>query len=275
MVQVIPSDTAVEIGSAFLPVAEQLPAAAGPVQQRDWWARCVDDGWLDAGPTLSLLDLCHLAEVAGAVRLAAPVVPSLLLRRWEEGSESSDPVTFALRSRSGRSVVLYSDFPGIRVWTPSSGLLDPPLRQVYGSSELASSLRLSVSDVEVVEGERLAEVRLLLASQAIGAAAAVLEKAVEYAKIRAQFGRPIGSFQAVAHRLANMHRDIELARSHIAAAADRPGEPLAVEPTIAVRLARGAVESGIHVHGGYGITWEAGFQGFLTYVLDLVTVTDL
>src|SRR6202020_3527621 len=63
---------------------------------------------------------------------------------------------------------------------------------------------------------------VLAAAEAVGAAAECLRRSVAHAKLREQFGQPIGRFQAVKHRLANMHCDAELAASALAWACFEP-----------------------------------------------------
>ncbi|HEY1968086.1 MAG TPA: acyl-CoA dehydrogenase family protein [Pseudonocardia sp.] len=104
---------------------------------------------------------------------------------------------------------------------------------------------------------------LLLAAEQLGGATRALEMAVEYAKARIQFGRPIGSFQAVKHKLAEMLMAVELAKAcvrHAFDTADHAPErlPLAVSQARAVvgdGYPRVAADS-IQVHGGLGFTWE-------------------
>ncbi len=103
----------------------------------------------------------------------------------------------------------------------------------------------------------------LLAVEQVGAAQHLLDLAVDYAKTRLQFGRPIGSFQAVKHKLADMLVDLEHARSaayHAAwALADGTDDP-AVATSIAQAVASAAfsriARDTIQVLGGIGFTWE-------------------
>lgn len=102
---------------------------------------------------------------------------------------------------------------------------------------------------------------VLLAAEQVGGAARCLDAAVRYAKDRIQFGRPIGSFQAVKHRCADMLVLVEGARSavaHAAAVTDR-GE-LAVAASVAKLIASDAFThvalDNMRVHGGLGFTWE-------------------
>ncbi len=104
-----------------------------------------------------------------------------------------------------------------------------------------------------------------LAAEQLGAAEVALDMAVAYAKVRHQFGRPIGSFQAIKHRCADLLVRVESARSaawYAAAVADGAGE--AGELPLAASVARSwctdtvfeAAAENIQIHGGIGFTWE-------------------
>jgi alkylation response protein AidB-like acyl-CoA dehydrogenase len=102
-----------------------------------------------------------------------------------------------------------------------------------------------------------------LAAEATGVAAKVLELSRDYAKERIQFDRPIGSFQAVSHRIADMLVLTENARSttYYAAWALEEGAPdaplaAATAKVAASEAARLVAQGGIQVHGGIGFTWE-------------------
>ncbi|MCJ0868345.1 acyl-CoA/acyl-ACP dehydrogenase [Streptomyces sp. AP-93] len=97
-----------------------------------------------------------------------------------------------------------------------------------------------------------------LAAEQTGAAARALEATVRYAKERVQFGRPIGSFQAVKHRLADLHTAVEGARSLAlaAAAADAAPEPAAAAKSACSEAYAYVAGEMIQLHGGVGITWE-------------------
>ncbi|MFC9299006.1 acyl-CoA dehydrogenase family protein [Streptomyces sp. NPDC057011] len=104
-----------------------------------------------------------------------------------------------------------------------------------------------------------------LAAEQTGAAGRALEVTVRYAKERVQFGRPIGSFQAVKHRLADMYTAVETARSlalaAAAGAAERPELAAAAKAACSEAFAYVAGET-IQLHGGIGITWEHGAHEF-------------
>ncbi|MEU2777445.1 acyl-CoA dehydrogenase family protein [Streptomyces sp. NPDC007162] len=99
----------------------------------------------------------------------------------------------------------------------------------------------------------------VLASEAVGAADRVLERTVEYVKQREQFGRPVGSFQAVKHRLADVYVAVRAAGSAASYAAwaavrgEHVGGLALAQALEALRIAAG---EGIQLHGGIGFTWE-------------------
>ena len=102
---------------------------------------------------------------------------------------------------------------------------------------------------------------ILLAAEQVGAAARCLELTVEYTKQRVQFGRPIGSFQALKHRMADMYVAVQSARAVV-------GEAVALPTPISAALARLAASDAfcsvageaIQLHGGIAITWEHDMQ---------------
>jgi alkylation response protein AidB-like acyl-CoA dehydrogenase len=109
-----------------------------------------------------------------------------------------------------------------------------------------------------------------LAAESTGVAQRTLEMAVEYAKDRQQFGRPIGSYQAVSHRCAQMLLETENARSAVygaAWAADAAPESLPTAASMAKAYASDAgwrvPDASIQVHGGIGFTWEHDLHFFL------------
>jgi alkylation response protein AidB-like acyl-CoA dehydrogenase len=108
----------------------------------------------------------------------------------------------------------------------------------------------------------LQTVLIVLAAEQVGGAAACLDMAAEYAKIRHQFSRPIGSFQAIKHKLADLLLQVEMGRSALDRALQAADDP--------VRLAEAAevakiwcsdayvvaATENVHVNGGTGFTWE-------------------
>jgi alkylation response protein AidB-like acyl-CoA dehydrogenase len=107
------------------------------------------------------------------------------------------------------------------------------------------------------------DVLVAYAADALGAAQAVMNLAIEYAKVRTQFGQPIGSFQAVQHLCVDMYETVELARSGVihalwaADAADSTERHLAAVRTKAFAAQLATVgDTAIQVFGGVGFTWE-------------------
>ncbi|ONI70743.1 acyl-CoA dehydrogenase [Actinosynnema sp. ALI-1.44] len=106
---------------------------------------------------------------------------------------------------------------------------------------------------------------LACAAQLLGAGRALLAKSVEYVKQRTQFGKPIGSYQAVKHHLAAVHVGLELARPVVYGAA------LGVLPASAAKIAAGdaayrAARTALQVHGAIGYTTENDLSLWLTKV---------
>ncbi len=104
---------------------------------------------------------------------------------------------------------------------------------------------------------------IALANEMVGGAQKLLETSVEYAKERVQFGRPIGSFQAIKHKCADMLIEVELAKSaayYAAAAVSEGDEELPALAALAKALVsdtyRQAAAENIQIHGGVGFTWE-------------------
>ncbi|MGH7866005.1 MAG: acyl-CoA dehydrogenase family protein [Candidatus Binataceae bacterium] len=105
--------------------------------------------------------------------------------------------------------------------------------------------------------------KLMVAAEMCGGAQKAMEMAVDYAKVREQFGRPIGSYQAISHKCANMLIDVEGAKSATYAAAWAIGGD-SDEATLAVAIAKAAASDAyrrtaadaVQVHGGIGFTWE-------------------
>ena len=104
---------------------------------------------------------------------------------------------------------------------------------------------------------------IALAAEQLGGAQRALDMAVAYAKVRHQFGRPIGSFQAIKHRCADLLLEVESLRSAVGYAAAAVAEDSAEVPVVAALVKALASDTYFHVaaeniqiHGGIGFTWE-------------------
>jgi acyl-CoA dehydrogenase len=147
---------------------------------------------------------------------------------------------------------------------------DAPARPLGGAEMGAATLRRVLDSAAV-----------LTAFEQIGGADAALAMSGEYAKIRHAFGRPIGSFQAIKHKLADMYVRNELARSnayYAAWALDAQSAELPLAAAAARVAASEAYEYAaketIQTHGGIGATWEADMHLFYRRARLLMLLLD-
>ena len=170
------------------------------------------------------------------------------------------------------TLVVASAPDGIGVFAVDSaapGLARQPLPALDQTRPLARieldgtpASRIAQADWTLVR-RTLDEAAALLAAEQVGVAGRLLEMSVEYAKVRRQFGRAIGSFQVVKHKCADMLVSVEKSRAAAyhaveAAAEDSPGLPIAAALAGAYcgPAASSVANSAIQVHGGIGFTWE-------------------
>lgn len=125
----------------------------------------------------------------------------------------------------------------------------------------AVARRIELSPSQAARGRAIQ--RALLAAESVGAASACLELARDYALDRVAFGRAIGSYQAIKHKLVEILRRVELARSllrYVGDAWDQGGDELALAANAArvssVEALDYAARENIFIHGGIGATWE-------------------
>ncbi|QYC39601.1 Acyl-CoA dehydrogenase, short-chain specific [Nonomuraea coxensis DSM 45129] len=139
----------------------------------------------------------------------------------------------------------------------------PTRREAYLTMDESRPLqRLTFEDVPVrrlgdgTSAERVRDLGIAaLAAEQVGGAQRCLDMAVAYARTRVQFGRPIGAFQAVKHKLADVLLLVESARSAARAAAG-DAVAAAVAGSYCTEAYLVAAGENIQVHGGIGITWE-------------------
>jgi alkylation response protein AidB-like acyl-CoA dehydrogenase len=102
---------------------------------------------------------------------------------------------------------------------------------------------------------------LLVAAEQIGAAAKCLDLTVAYTKERVQFGRPIGSFQALKHRMADLYVAVQSARAVVNDAIAEPSPTSAALARVSASEAFSkVVAEAVQMHGGIAITWEHDIQ---------------
>ncbi|RFO94992.1 acyl-CoA dehydrogenase [Rhodoferax lacus] len=161
---------------------------------------------------------------------------------------------------------------------PGSAVQITPLRSIDASRRLATVQCQPSADTLAADGASgqalwdlaLARGALCVAGQMVGLAQRMLDLSVDYAAQRKQFGKPIGSFQAVKHHLADVVTKIEFAKPVLyraVAALDAASKDLEVRVAHA-KLACSdaawiAARKGIQVHGAMGYTWEVDLQMFM------------
>jgi alkylation response protein AidB-like acyl-CoA dehydrogenase len=178
-----------------------------------------------------------------------------------------------------RLLVIAADSGGSPVVVEVAGPTVTPQPVLDETRRLAT---VSAEAVEVAQVLRLAgdpheQIRRLLdraavavACDSLGLSEAMLAATVSYAKVRSQFGRPIGSFQAVKHACADMQVAIAVSRQLVstaveAVAEDRPdaGAAAAMAKSYACSAAVDVVGKAMQLHGGIGYTWESGIHVYL------------
>jgi alkylation response protein AidB-like acyl-CoA dehydrogenase len=163
----------------------------------------------------------------------------------------------------GRHWVVRTDAPGVAV-RPTPGL--DPTRRLYALELDGAEARELAGDWE----QAYSAIATAIAAESVGVAQRAMEMAVAYANDRKQFGRPIGAYQAISHRCAQMLLEVEGARSltyHAAWACDHDA---AIAPGAAAMAKAYASDAGwrvtasaLQVHGGIGFTWEHDLHFFL------------
>lgn len=214
----------------------------------------------------------HLPALASGERTAVLVLPWTARRgAWSAVSGSTEPVAGALDAdlflvpttgEGGVPSLRAYDRGDVEVEAITSLDMTRPLARVTVTGqgiEVASGTR-----AEVAVDAALAAGAALLASEQLGLAQWCLETTVEYAKTRVQFARPIGSFQAIKHRLADLYLLLVSAQAAARQAAgtladDDPDQQVsqAVAQAFCSDAAVRAAEEALQLHGGIGMTWEA------------------
>lgn len=147
-----------------------------------------------------------------------------------------------------------------------------PLRPLAAVTTIGTGTRLDVSaaDVERIRAIAIAGAACMLA----GASRRLLDLTVDYIVVRTQFDRPVGSFQAVKHKVADVAVMVDLAESAALSALDRVAEPDALRRAAAAKAYGGdaahlANLHALQLHGGIGFTWEYELQIWLKRVMSL------
>jgi alkylation response protein AidB-like acyl-CoA dehydrogenase len=268
---------------SFTPLQDELREQARSFlasTEAPTWAQLAELGWTGAsvaeehgGAGLGFLDEAVLHEEAGRALLHAPLWSTACLLPFLAGDDQAavaagetswtvalGPLVPDLDTATGVAVV-----GGDTIWE-----LDGAEREVLATNDETRPLGVvsgggagrALCSSEVLPALR-ARSLAILALEAVGVGARALELAVAYVGEREQFGRRIGTYQAVSHPLASSHAELELARSLAWWAAwcvaedeaDAPVAAAAAKAT-AADAAVLACERSIQAHGGIGFTWE-------------------
>ncbi|MCU1374279.1 MAG: acyl-CoA dehydrogenase [Actinomycetia bacterium] len=223
------------------------PNAGSNPSQIETVARRVDDGWIISGRKL----WTSHAQIASGILVAARKIDGddrqvslFMVDRQAQDYEVRTIPTLGMHATSTCEVA-FDD-----MWVPADAEMTP------GKGGLASALNL------------VEQARLKMVFMAVGLAQAALDLAVQYAKDRSQFGKPIGSFQLVQGMLADMAVDLEAARllGYRAASLYEAGLParsaMSMAKSYATEMAVRVTSLGIQVHGGIGLTQECNAERY-------------
>jgi len=255
--------------------SERLRAIMDEGDVSDLWSQFAELGLLglmapeaQGGLEQNLAVMTGVAEWAGYVALPEPLietagiaVPCLI----EATIDVEDVITGQKR------VSVQSDLrPFIEGADKSDGFLcaddfvpadQSQLTEVKSIDPLRRIFKVSPTGI----GSELAKYHgaVLTAAQLIGLSQRMIDMSVEYAKERHQFGKPIGSFQAIKHQLANVYTQIEFTRPMVHLAAVQGGAAVHNAKVAAIDTAMLAAETAIQVHGGMGYTFEVDLHLFM------------
>lgn len=273
-----------ELLAARSPMGKVREAAESGAYDDSLWHELVELGWPGiavalerGGQGLGAVELAVVAEELGYACAATPLVSAATAaaviqagaageqrERWLPGLVSGE-ARAGIGTRSltidgaGADVVVLVD--GDSAW-----LLEHPEAEPFVAID--STRRYATVDGSGVHTAlapgSAARVRAALAAELLGVCQRALEMTVSYVRERKQFGVPVGSFQAVSHRCAQMLMGTESLRSAAYFAAwaaeaepQRLDEAAALAAVSAIEAAREVTASAIQAHGGIGFTWEA------------------
>ncbi|HMG40361.1 MAG TPA: acyl-CoA dehydrogenase family protein [Acidimicrobiales bacterium] len=285
------------------PARVRAHIGAGESHDAGLWAAMVEQGWLgiDQGFGLGFVEAAVLMEEVGRCVAPAPFAPTLLALSalpsgspWAESLLAGGIGCVGWSRGDARLLVPYAPVADVAVVASPDAVVVHDLRDRRPPRESAMDLTRCVGWLSPdapggeqvggpAEGAALVDRAAVAAcAESLGAAGRVLEMTVEHAKTRVQFGKPIGSFQAVKHRCADMLVDLEGMRSTVyhAAWCLSAGDPEASVAASTAKVwcadaARRIMASGLQVHGGIGFTWEHDLHLYLKRAqLDQVTFGD-
>jgi alkylation response protein AidB-like acyl-CoA dehydrogenase len=236
----------------------------------------------------SLADAVLPRFVDGATAGCATTTDGLVAQRVDGGWEISGTSAPVLGARSGEFLLLGADGPDRTVWFLVHG--GHPDQLTMATAEGVDLTRdiaritlrgLTVPDGDVLEvgtGRLRSLTAILFAAEAAGLARWCQEAGLEYVKVREQFGRPVGTFQAIKHKCARLFSQVELmtaAAWDAAGAVDQDDDQLAyAAAAAAVTCLTGAVDLALEtvtLFGGIGYTWEHDVHLYWRRAISLAT----
>jgi alkylation response protein AidB-like acyl-CoA dehydrogenase len=239
---------------AFLEESDRLDAPGVAAR-----ARKRGSGWTLSGTKLFATD-AHVADVLVAAFRTGSAPRTAPQAAAAEGRAPTDGITLFLVPR---------DTPGLRITPlPVIDQTRRPMEVRFEGVELPASAALGTPGNGWKTLARVLDAAaIVLAADSLGGAERSLEMAVEYSKVREQFGRTIGSFQAVKHLAAEMVSEIEPARALVWYAA-YAFDALPRDTARAASLAKACLSDvyarvanrAVQIHGGIGFTWEHDIQ---------------
>jgi alkylation response protein AidB-like acyl-CoA dehydrogenase len=264
-----------ELGYALAPspllsttVAGLALAINGTDEQRERWLRPLAGG--EARGTVALFDAGTPARI-GDFEMEAKADGDGVVLDGEKVlvMDAASADFFLVATSDGHRHLVERDAEGVKVELEPS--IDPT-RRLYtvhlDGVRIGAEATLNGGQEEYLPV--LWRACIAIASESTGVAQRTMEMAVSYAKDRQQFGRPIGAYQAVSHRCAQMLLETENSRSAVygaAWAADAEPESLPLAASMAKAYASDAgwrvPDASIQVHGGIGFTWEHDLHFFL------------
>jgi alkylation response protein AidB-like acyl-CoA dehydrogenase len=185
------------------------------------------------------------------------------VKTWVLDGQSADLLVVSALTAAGPSLfIVEAGAPGLEV--EALTVVDPTRRVARTAFTGTPAVLLGADGGADEPLRRTLDVAItMLAAEQVGVAQAALEAATEYARQREQFGRPIGSFQAIKHKLATVLLELEAAISAsmyaLWAADQQPGELPEVAAIAGLTCSEAALlaaSENIQVHGGMGATWE-------------------
>ena len=294
--QVALRDGATELLDGYAsPTQARAHTASGNAFDAVLWDAMVEQGWLgievpeaDGGIGLGAVEVAVLAEALGAHAAPAPFVPAVLALDALRSAGATEWVDRLLTGEASACVawdlghpVPYAPSADVAIVCDADGVFAVELTE-HPKREPAMDLTRELGWLDVNGLPRIplggdaARERLFdrgatfTAADLLGGAQRALGMAVEYAKDRVQFGRPIGSFQAVKHRCADMLVDVEGMRSTVywAAWCIGAGDPDASIAASTAKIwcsdaSKRVMASALQVHGGIGFTWEHDLHLFV------------